>query len=62
MERDKIHQSDPDRRYRRVLSASTLAGDSVKNSAGDDLGKVEDIVEIVHVWAGDRADPLAVRA
>ncbi|HXR75252.1 MAG TPA: PRC-barrel domain-containing protein [Bryobacteraceae bacterium] len=44
MERDKIHQSDPDRRYRRVLSASTLAGDSVKNSAGDDLGKVDQIM------------------
>ncbi|MGE0600043.1 MAG: PRC-barrel domain-containing protein [Dehalococcoidia bacterium] len=27
-----------------VLSASTLAGDSVVNSAGEDLGKLEDIM------------------
>lgn len=30
--------------YRRVLSASTLAGDRVRNSAGEDLGKVEEIM------------------
>jgi sporulation protein YlmC with PRC-barrel domain len=41
---DKIYQSDPDRRFRRVLAASTLAGDSVKNSAGEDLGKVDEIM------------------
>ena len=28
----------------RVLSASTLAGDSVRNSQGEHLGKVEDIM------------------
>jgi sporulation protein YlmC with PRC-barrel domain len=44
MEQGKVTQSDPDRRYRRVLSASTLAGDSVKNSAGEDLGKVDEIM------------------
>jgi sporulation protein YlmC with PRC-barrel domain len=33
-----------DRRRRRVLSASTLAGDRVRNSAGEDLGKVEQIM------------------
>jgi sporulation protein YlmC with PRC-barrel domain len=31
-------------RYRRVLSASTLAGDRVRNSAGVDLGKIEEIM------------------
>lgn len=29
---------------RRVLSASTLAGDRVRNRAGEDLGKIEDIM------------------
>src|ERR1035438_8682615 len=40
----KIKKTDPDKRYRRVLSASTLAGDEVKNSAGEDLGKVDEIM------------------
>jgi len=44
MEQSKILQSDPDRRFRRVLTASTLAGDSVVNSAGEDLGKVDEIM------------------
>jgi sporulation protein YlmC with PRC-barrel domain len=44
METEKISQTDPGRRYRRVLSASTLAGDPVKNSAGEDLGKVDEIM------------------
>jgi sporulation protein YlmC with PRC-barrel domain len=35
---------DRDQRPRRVLSASTLEGDSVRNSAGEDLGKIEDIM------------------
>jgi uncharacterized protein YrrD len=39
-----IKQTDPGREYRRVLSASTLAGDSVKNTEGDDLGKVDEIM------------------
>jgi sporulation protein YlmC with PRC-barrel domain len=39
-----IKQTDPGRKYRRVLSASTLAGDSVKNTEGDDLGKVDEIM------------------
>jgi sporulation protein YlmC with PRC-barrel domain len=30
--------------FRRVLSASTLEGDQVRNSAGEDLGKLEDIM------------------
>jgi sporulation protein YlmC with PRC-barrel domain len=33
-----------DRRRRRVLSAGTLAGDRVRNTASDDLGKVEEIM------------------
>jgi sporulation protein YlmC with PRC-barrel domain len=32
------------RKRRRVLSASTLTGDRVRNSAGEDLGKVEQIM------------------
>jgi sporulation protein YlmC with PRC-barrel domain len=31
-------------RKRRVLGASTLTGDRVRNSAGDDLGKIEEIM------------------
>jgi len=41
---DKIRKNDPDREYRRVLSASTLAGDTVRNAAGEDLGKVDEIM------------------
>jgi len=43
-QQDKIKQTEPDKRYRRVLSASTLAGDHVQNSAGEDLGKVNEIM------------------
>jgi len=32
------------KRYRRVMSASTLTGDSVVNAAGEDLGKIDDIM------------------
>jgi sporulation protein YlmC with PRC-barrel domain len=32
------------RNVRRVLSASTLAGDRVRNSAGEDLGKIEELM------------------
>ena len=39
-----IKKTDPEKRFRRVLSASTLAGDRVKNSAGEDLGKVHEIM------------------
>lgn len=31
-------------RTRRVLSSSSLAGDGVRNPAGEDLGKIEDIM------------------
>jgi hypothetical protein len=37
-------KTDPEKRLRRVLSASTLAGDRVKNSAGEDLGNVHEIM------------------
>ena len=40
----KIKKTDPDNNYRRVLSASTLAGDSVRNAAGEDLGKIDEIM------------------
>ncbi len=40
----KIKKTDPDKKYRRVLAASTLAGDSVRNAAGEDLGKVDEIM------------------
>src|SRR5690349_11585050 len=41
---DKIKKTDTDRPYRRVLSASTLAGDGVRNEAGEDLGKIDEIM------------------
>ena len=44
MQMNKITKTDPDKRYRRVLSASTLAGDSVRNPAGEDLGKIDELM------------------
>ena len=44
MREGKIKQSDPNNNYRRVMGASTLNGDSVKNAAGEDLGKVDEIM------------------
>jgi sporulation protein YlmC with PRC-barrel domain len=44
MHENKIKKTDPEKKYRRVLAASTLAGDSVKNSAGESLGKVDEIM------------------
>jgi sporulation protein YlmC with PRC-barrel domain len=41
---DRIKKTDEDKRFRRVLAASTLEGDSVKNSAGENLGKVDEIM------------------
>ncbi|MGD0359680.1 MAG: PRC-barrel domain-containing protein [Bryobacteraceae bacterium] len=43
-QRGKIKKTDPEKPYRRVLAASTLAGDAVKNSAGEDLGKLDEIM------------------
>ncbi len=43
-DQSKIKKTDPDKKYRRILAASTLAGDQVQNSAGEDLGKVDEIM------------------
>jgi len=39
-----IKKTDPDKKFRRVMSASSLNGDEVRNNAGEDLGKIEDIM------------------
>ncbi len=44
MQDRKIKKTDSDKRFRRVLSASTLEGDRVRNQAGEDLGKVDEIM------------------
>jgi sporulation protein YlmC with PRC-barrel domain len=44
MPQQKIKKTDPDKKFRRVLAASTLSGDSVRNSMGDDLGKLDEIM------------------
>jgi sporulation protein YlmC with PRC-barrel domain len=44
MQTGKITKTDPDKKFRSVLSASTLAGDSVRNAAGEDLGKIDEIM------------------
>ena len=41
---DQQHTTVTGKQYRRVLSASTLTGDNVVNSAGDDLGKIDEIM------------------
>jgi sporulation protein YlmC with PRC-barrel domain len=41
---------DTGNRTRSVLSASTLAGDRVRNSAGEDLGKIEELM--IDITAG----------
>jgi sporulation protein YlmC with PRC-barrel domain len=40
----EIKHSDPEKRFRRVMSASSLSGDTVRNSAGEDLGNVKEIM------------------
>jgi sporulation protein YlmC with PRC-barrel domain len=44
MQTSKIKQTDPDKKLRNVLSAATLAGNSVRNAAGEDLGKIDEIM------------------
>jgi hypothetical protein len=44
MHENKIKKTDPEKKYRRVLAASTLTGDKVRNSAREDLGKVDEIM------------------
>jgi hypothetical protein len=39
-----IIKTDPEKSFRRVLSASTLSGDSVKNLADEDLGKIKELM------------------
>src|ERR1700679_3821030 len=50
MQERKIKKTDPDTKYRSVLAASTLAGNSVRNSAGDDLGKIDELM--IHIPSG----------
>ena len=40
----QITQTDPQKRFRRVMSADSLSGDQVRNDAGEDLGKIKDIM------------------
>src|SRR5882762_11743141 len=35
---------DTEPKYRRVMPAGTVVGDRVRNSAGEDLGKIEEIM------------------
>jgi len=42
--RERDFDAEDNKRFRRVLSAGTLAGDRVRNSAGEDLGKIEEIM------------------
>jgi sporulation protein YlmC with PRC-barrel domain len=44
MQTSKIKKTDPNKTFRTVLAASTLAGDSVRNAAGEDLGKIDEIM------------------
>jgi sporulation protein YlmC with PRC-barrel domain len=40
----QIKHTDPDKRFRRVMSASSLSGDRVRNAADEDLGKVQELM------------------
>jgi sporulation protein YlmC with PRC-barrel domain len=44
VQQSKIKHTNPDKNYRRVLAAGTLEGDKVRNSVGDDLGKLDEIM------------------
>jgi hypothetical protein len=44
MQTNRITKTAPEKAYRRVLSAGTLTGDSVRNAAGEDLGKIDEIM------------------
>jgi sporulation protein YlmC with PRC-barrel domain len=41
---NKIKQTDPEKQYRQVMSASSLSGDAVRNEQGEDLGKISEIM------------------
>ncbi len=44
MQQSRIKKTDPNSKMRRVMGATTLSGDSVRNSAGEDLGNVDEIM------------------
>lgn len=44
MQESKIKQTNSEKQFRRVLSAGTLGGDHVRNTAGEDIGKVDEIM------------------
>lgn len=44
MPQGTIKKNDPNKQFRRVMGATTLAGDSVRNSAGESLGKVKELM------------------
>jgi sporulation protein YlmC with PRC-barrel domain len=44
MQQAAIKKSDRTKPYRRVMSASSLAGDDVRNHAGEKLGTVDEIM------------------
>jgi sporulation protein YlmC with PRC-barrel domain len=50
MQQLKIKHTDPERIYRSVLAAGSFAGESVRNSAGDDLGTIDEIM--IHIPSG----------
>src|SRR5438045_6771503 len=40
----QIKQTDPGRKLRRILSATTISGDSVVNPAGEKLGEIKELM------------------
>jgi sporulation protein YlmC with PRC-barrel domain len=40
----KIKKTDPDKKYRRILAASTMAGDHIRDAAGENLGKLDEVM------------------
>ena len=44
MPEGKIKKTDSDKRFRRVMGATTLAGDSVRNTADENLGKIKELM------------------
>jgi hypothetical protein len=56
-DRSKIKKTDPEKKYRRVLASSTTGWRSSADSAGEDLGKVDEIM--IDIPAGKVAYGLA---
>jgi len=50
MQEQKIKHTDPEKAYRTVLAASSLEGNSVRNGAGEDLGKIDELM--IHIPTG----------